>query len=594
MRALRLVAFLGAALSMPVLASAQTSAYICTPDAQVLRYTPGSTGPVTDLWYTGNKKEAFDDCVVGPDGWLYIASGSSILRLDLSTPTATGAAPLLSLVGSAARGLAFNINTLYINTATTGVYTLAGVAGPADPLTFPNAATPLPSVAAADGHGIAFDVLGNLIVSAGAAVLQAPVALAPPLYATPATSLLTRTGTVFGVAVNTCGEVVYADKGTRSLMRRPKGAAASTTLATFASPDYPVAVEIDSNNNLYVVTAQSDTGSAGKLWKFDGSLSNGCAAPAAPAGPIVDLSALLSGSAKLKGLLSARALGLALAPTDASLTRTFTPAQCSNLYNFGYHTVRLTFADCSVPFSVKIDALKSKPTQVNFSAPLDAGLEGLRYSPMGGYIVQYILNDRVATTSTPVPGPPFLFDAQYGFYTQETLGTPGIARAETHGVADPFNESVISDFWDVGVLDAASGERGDDFSKRVLYNSALATLSTDCAISAADWEEPLNTGNPLFKVGQNVKVAFTAKTSTGAACGGGGTMHLSVVRTSPSPLAMQVTQSVGGAQTLNIMSNTGDRYSFNLDTSLFGTGTFQLTVWGDKLPPTNKVFAIGQ
>jgi hypothetical protein len=91
-----------------------------------------------------------------------------------------------------------------------------------------------------------------------------------------------------------------------------------------------------------------------------------------------------------------------------------------------------------------------------------------------------------------------------------------------------------------------------------------------------------------------VKVAFTAKTPTGAACGGGGTMHLSVVRTSPAPLAMQVTRSVGGAQTLNIMSNTGDRYSFNLDTSLFGTGTFQLTVWGDKLPPTNKVFAIGQ
>ena len=71
-------------------------------------------------------------------------------------------------------------------------------------------------------------------------------------------------------------------------------------------------------------------------------------------------------------------------------------------------------------------------------------------------------------------------------------------------------------------------------------------------------------------------------------------MRVSVLRTSPAPLTMQLTQSSGNAQTDNIMSNQGDRYSFNLDTTGFGTGAFQVTVWGDKIAPTTRTFAIGQ
>jgi hypothetical protein len=585
-----------AGLALPVVASAQTTTYLCTPDGQVLKQAVNANGSSggTTIWYTGNKKEAFDDCVVGPDGWLYISSGASILRLKLDAATPNGTAPVLAVLGSAARGIAFNVNTLYINTAASGIVAMTGVPAGSGPLTF-SSANALLSVSPSDGHGIAFDVLGNLVLTSGTQVLRAAVNLAEPFYSTSPSSLLTRPATVFGTAVNTCGQIVYADKNTRSVRSRSKDGLSSTTLATFQNAlDYPVAVEIDSNNNMYVVTAQSDTGSIAKLWLVPGSLANGCAAAGVLQTPIVELSTLLSGTNKLKGLLSDRALGVAVAVTHASIARTFNSATplCSNLYDFGYHTLRLTFADCSQPFSVTVDALKSKPSEVSFSGEIDPAVEGLRYSPMGGYIVQYVLNN---------PGPasptldPFPYNAEYRYAAQETLGTPGVARAQAHGLTATFTENTIQDFWDIGVLDPFAGDRGNDFSKRVLFNAPLATSSTTCTIALADWDQPFNSQNPLFKQGQAIKIAFTARDSiTGAPCGGGGTMRLSVLRTSPTPLVLQQTQSVGGAQTGNVMDNQGDKYSFNLETSGFGIGTFQVTVWGDKIAPTTRTFSIGQ
>ena len=587
MRLFRVVLWFAATLSLPALASAQTPIYICTADAQVLRQVanPVPTSGATTLWYTGGKKESFDDCVVGPDGWLYISSGFSIQRISLDTATPNGGASLVALLGSASRGLAFNGSILYINTATTGIVTLKGVATSTDPLSFPDAPVPLFNVTPSDGHGVVFDVMGNLVLSSGTTLQRAPVALTPPFYPTPPALLLTRADTIFGTAVNTCGHIVFADRSSRSILAGSKSMPFTTsTLATFSSPDYPVAVEVDSNNHMWVLT---DNGTSAKLWQVPGSLANNCA-PAAPS-LVLDLGTLLSGPNKLHGLSSARALGLAVDRTDATLIHGYdstTPA-CSRLFDFGYHTVRLAFGDCTIPFSVSIAALKSKPTEVNFSTALGTGLEGVQNSPFGGYIPQFVLT---RTGGSQL----FSYAAEYGLYAQVKIGIPGVARTAGHGRTDPFTANVIGDFWDVGIFDFAMGERGPDFSKRVVFNAPLPPLSADCTISAADWEEPLNTGTPLFKIGQNVKVAFTAKTSTGAPCGGGGTMHVSVVRLSPAPVTTMAVQSVGSAQTGNVMSNVGDRYFFNLDTSGYGPGMYQITVWGDVIQPANKTYIIGQ
>jgi hypothetical protein len=590
MRVLRVLLWLAPFSVIPAVAEAQTTAYICTADAQVVRQTanPAPATGGTSVWYTGGKKASFDDCVVGPDGWLYISSGSSILRISLEVPTAPGGAAALTLLESAARGVAFNGTTLYINTASSGIQTLKGVETGSDPLSFPDPTASLFPVTPGDGHGVVFDVIGNLVLSSGATLQRAPVAFVVPFYPSPPAALLTRGGTIFGTAVNTCGETLIADKLSRSVLRVPKTSPFTpSTLASFTSPDYPVAIEVDSNNNTYVLTAQADDGAQAKLWRLSGNLSNSCA-PAAPA-LVVDLSTLLSGRDKLAGLKSAAALGVAVDRTDATLSLGYGPTTpgCRQLFDFGYHTVTLGFAECTSPFSISIAALKSKPTEVNFSSALGAGLEGVRYSPLGGYVVQYVL-----TRTGGIP--PFAFSSQYGFYAQETFGTPGIARAASHGLTDPFTTSVIDDYWDVGIFDAAVGERGDDFSKRVVYNAPLPPFTADCTISPFSWEEPLHTGTPLFKMGQNIKIAFTATTTTGTPCGGGGMMHVSVVRVSPGPLTTLLVQSVGGAQTGNMMNNVGDRYSFNLDTSGYGPGTFQITVWGDRIPPANKVFVIQQ
>jgi len=588
MCSLRVAAFVAAVLGLPTLgfAQAQTTIYICTPDGQVIRQLVDASGTIgTNLLYTGNRNEAFTDCVVGPDGWLYIASGASVIRINPATPPRSGSATTLSLVGSTAQSLAFNVSTLYIMTATTGLYTLTGTPGLTDPLDFPDPATALMSVGAGAGHGLAFDVFGNLVVTAGGTLQRALVNLTAPFYTNAPSILLTRTATLFGAAVNTCGEIVYADKASRTLRVRAKDGSAHRTLTSFPNTaDYPVALEIDSSNNTYVMTAQSDAGASAKLWRIGGNLTNSCAA--GNAALILDLSTLLSGMNKLKGLSSARALGVAVGPTDVSMTRNFTTAACHQLFDFGYHTASLSFSGCSSPFSVTIHALKTKPSDVVFSGVLGSEHTPVRYSPMGGHAVQYVF--------TGGPAAPFTFASELGFYAQEVLARPGIARASGHAPADPYTESVMTDFWDVGIHDAAAGTRGDDFSKRIVFNSPAPPAQADCRIEPASWEEPFLTQTPLFKRNQVVKVAFTARTSTGEPCGGGGTMHVSVARVSPPPVTLFAAQSAGNAQTGNVMSNEGDKYWFNLDTQPLGIGEFVVTVWGTTLPPTTRTFTIGQ
>lgn len=592
MRALRVATFVAAALAPPWIASAQVTTFICTPDAQVLKQVvnPDGSSGGTSVWYSGGKTETFYGCKVGPDGWLYFTSGASVRRLDLNTPTPAGAAPIVSLLPTAGRSIAFNVTTLYANTLSSGIQTLVGVRGSSDPLSFPDPVTQLFSVSPTDGHGIAFDVPGNLILSSGSNVLKAAVNLVFPFYTNAPASVASRTSTVFDTAVNTCGEIIYADKQTRSVRRQAKGGIEST-LATFPNPaDYPGGIDIDSNNNIYVLTMQSDSGAAAKMWRIAGSLSNGCAA-ATPT-LVVDFTTLLSGMNKVKGLKSDRALAVTATPTDASLTQSFSAAQCSNLYDFGYHTVRLTFDDCTVPFSVTVDALKSKPSDVTFGGEIPVTAQHVPYSPLGGFVTQIRLNDRIGP-SGPLTGL-FGFNGQLGYFAQVIVGTPGLGRAAGDSPTAPYLENVWTDFWDVNVHDAAVGDRGPDFSKRVVFNVPLSATAADCTVKLADYGQPFNTQQPLYKVTQNVQIEFIPTTSTGEPCGGGGTIRVSVARLDPLPVTLLLAESSGNAQTMNIMSNQGNKFWFNLDTTGFGTGLFLVTFSGDTIVSTSRTFMIGQ
>src|SRR5207302_1270405 len=85
MRPLPILAALSVVLLAPALADAQPTTYVCTPAAQVL--TVDGTSGATAVLYTGSG--SFSDCVLGPDGWLYVSNGTSILRFD---PTSSATA----------------------------------------------------------------------------------------------------------------------------------------------------------------------------------------------------------------------------------------------------------------------------------------------------------------------------------------------------------------------------------------------------------------------------------------------------------------------------------------------------------------------
>src|SRR5207302_942260 len=133
---------------------------------------------------------------------------------------------------------------------------------------------------------------------------------------------------------------------------------------------------------------------------------------------------------------------------------------------------------------------------------------------LGGFVVQYILTG----SGTPPP-----FNAKYAFFTQETIGAPGVARTTNDAPTATYDENVTSDYWAIGSLDDSGGERGNDYSKRVVFNSNLA-VGSSCA--AGPFEQPLLSGNPLFKSNQDIKIAFSLN-GTGCASG---TLHVSIVR----------------------------------------------------------------
>jgi hypothetical protein len=122
---------LAALLMIPATAMPQSqpvvpTAYVCTPDGQILKVN----GTAATVILSGGG--AFDDCVFGPDGRVYLSeflandlAPNRIERLDPDS-----ASPILEMVAalpSAPRGMAFNITTLYINTAASGVYALPGI-----------------------------------------------------------------------------------------------------------------------------------------------------------------------------------------------------------------------------------------------------------------------------------------------------------------------------------------------------------------------------------------------------------------------------------------------------------------------------------
>lgn len=585
-----------------VLAQSAPAVYVCTPDGQVLEVN-GTAGRVIATESGG----AFDDCVLGPDGWLYISEvlgGATplnrVVRLD---PASTS--PQLSVVttlASAPRGLAFNVTpaatapanraTLFINTASSGVFTLQETGASVTPLAFAATATKLPSSPTTSGHGLTFGDLGDLVVATGSTVQSAPA-----FYTN--FSTLVRNAAPQDVTINTCREIVYTDKTSQSVKRIANNG--TKTLLTLSKKAFPTAAETDLSNHIYFLSAEDDSGTNAILWRADppanAPLAQSCETVSATA--LIDFKASVSGPDMIPGLLSSRAKGLAIGVSSAAISHTFT-GECKFAYDFGHHVVTYAFdPPCADAAGITLDVAtyKSRWADVTFTNPPFASAPatwGLRESAMGAFGVQYVLHASKGGTDL-VTLPHYL--QTYAFNTQETLFTPGLARREEKDLSLPFDENITGDVWNV---DPIIGVRGTGGSKHTLFNSNLAQT---CVLDNR-FEEPLNSNNPLFNGPQNIKIAIGAKDANGNPCDGG-TLHVSLIRCADAacqngPFAPQlVTSSV---QSGNIMSGLGKgKYGYNLDLAAVDTSgaevspvTFMITVWSDIAPPKNQMFRVSK
>jgi hypothetical protein len=591
MRKLKALPALAALLLAPAEAAAQPTVYVCTQAAQVVAVN--ATTKVAEVIYTGSG--SFSDCGLGPDGRLYIANDSQVIRFDPANPPPSGQVETVAAFSSAARGLSFNVTTLYVSTASPQVLAFPGTSEVTQGGSFPApvgvaAFTPPPGPPPA-GQGIAFAIDGPLWFVSGATVRQS---LAP--YATSQGLATTGLTSPIGVGVNTCGDLLVADQASQSVKRFSKNGGFLSTYLDFAQNSdlrkhFPRHFEIDASNRAYIVADSSTSGKDALILRA-GPASAGvdpttidptssCASAAQ-----VEVLAQLKASA-ISGLISNRAVGIAVGPTNQQITNTFSPDDCGpKVYNFGYHVLKLDFETCFNPFSLTVTALKSKPSEVSFVNNLlefpTTPIEGMRYSPLGGYVIQYVYEEPLAPLP-PQSGVDFdSFTAQYGFFTQEVVGMPGVAKAADHAPAAAFTTNVGHDYWDVGFLDASAGERENDFSKRVVFNSGLAKACT-----FGGFEEPLRSGNPQFNNPQNIKIAFKL---SGSDCNGG-QLRVSVARLTGSGFEIQ--DVVSGQQQDNQMDANGPgNYIYNLDTIGYVPGTYRITVWGNLISPTSKDIVI--
>jgi hypothetical protein len=643
MRALRIVGVLVSCLLVPGVVAAQVhtsgpapTVYVCTAGGQVVT-VDGATGAASVLFPANFSSDgSFNDCVVGPDGWLYIAKANQIVRINPSVTTANVDDPVATLPSGAgdARGLSFNITTLYINTSSGGVYKLVGTPGlfptPDDRLDFASGGTssacpstqtlPCPTLLiglGTSGQGLAFDRLGNLDVASGNGVQQ----LFPTNYTTGG-GLLTGglVGPTFGIAVNTCNDVLVADVGSKSIKRRPDtlGATfANVTGLTFSGNEYPRHFQIDSSNRGYLVTTSSSLSGA-KIYRFNPVGSNPIASCSSATQTLLK-ELKTSGSGSVPGLISTSAVGLAIGRSSHSITNTF-PAgvDCKQVFNYGFHTVGITFQECFTSFDVTLTSHMSEPSQIEFTSgglvnPLpDPPIEAMRYSPEGGFGIEYVFEHPPFEPLAPPlpvgcpssgPGCQYLmtgsgeaYRAIYSFVSQEQIKTPGIASNSTSHTLDasvPYTDSVADDYWDLRVFGVdPPGDRGDGFgSKKVVFNAGLATA---CAIDGT-FETPLADLNPPQMSGNNLKIAFKAVTldtqgnPTNTPCEGG-TLFVSIVRIDPLPFT--VVNVTSNSNEGNLMDEQSGKYSYNLQLSTgeYTSGTYLITVWGNVLEPVTKQF----
>jgi hypothetical protein len=579
-------------LLAPALAFAQSTdpiVYVCTPDAVIYKVV----GTTSTKLYTGTGR--FDHCDVGPDGYLYVLNNTKILRLNpTSKNTASSSAEFVGPeLGSDGRGAAFNASAYYINTASTGVVKVTTT--PAVPLIFSNMKTQLtPLNSPGEGRDLLFDVRGNLIFIQGGAVYR----IAPPYLETP-TPLVSDSA--FGLALDTCRQVVFTDTVNRKVNRiveivdldppidPPQFVVVEITgvnLAGGSNPEIPLDASFDTQGRLYLLAGPNVNGTnTVKLYRY------------LPVSAVGTQTTCASVTNKTQLFSDNKAIGVAVGPDNVSITNTFSSSDCQNgsvtkKYDFGYHAVTLTFPDCTNTFpsvppnqitNFTITAVKAMPSETNFSSAFPASTEGMQYSPMGDFVVQHLLS---ISGYNPFAGPPpstHPLELIYHFFTQVIIHEPGVGSAADHATTADFTTKVGTDYWEAGILDPPAGERGDTCcSKRVVFNAPTQN-NNGCTLS---FGSPLQTAQPQrFQFGQNI----TLNVNVQGGCTGG-TLRVDIHEDLPAEFVKKAVTS--NVETDNMMSPNGPSSFIYHLLNILPPGNYVVTVSGTAGAPISHKFFV--
>src|SRR5713101_7768618 len=549
--------------------------------------------------------------VVGPDKRIYICDPalSKIHRVrqdgmqfetvyDMSTATSPNNPGL-------PEGPSFKGSDLYFNTASatggTGVWKIAGAAAVAFGGSF-NAPTHVLTQAAA-GEGTAFGTAGttsgqllavekstNRVLSCNPSSCTTPTIL----IANGDTRVLDRP---FGIAVNSAGDIFVANGGSiQNINHFGSDGTFIGTYASFSGKGFPVFLEFDALDRLYVVTNADPTAAGGKVWRID------------PPGGETNLVFLVALSTSIPGVTSDEAVGLGVAPT-AAITKTYGVSPSSPVSNefdftdtFALSTdrVKITFPAVATAFNLTVfreeipEALLGLQLATNF-----ANISCAEYNSDRGTCVVY--EEGVGPKLNPLPPSDYTgpVDFQVFYPGIGIIGTPVLAHARDDMLQTPvdqYDENELKGFTlatSVGDPTGMDGGSGG-LSRHVALNTPLVLAGT----TFCGFDPPVAQGGLTFSKPQTIAIKFRIAASGGSCAAGpfitNAVSQLWLFDVTTSTFITPGPSGDSSAPNFFHVDTTSGENIFNLSTKDLAPGTYIFTMTSNSVSAQFSFFFLTQ
>jgi hypothetical protein len=585
---------------------------------------PGATQGQITVLLTDNSSN-FGDIAFGPDGRLYFTDsiGMRVVRFDLVSASSETVANIPGtpngLAFSSSNGL--NNGDLYVNSST-GVWLIGGIAcvgcAPSLPITPTHAIT----FSAPKAGGNAFDVFSKgenetqvIVDQTNGQILQSSFSSQFGGFNS-ATFLANVPSLGQGIFANFCGDTLVASGTTLrrlsfSFDNKGNLVVTQSTYANFLQNNVVQYFEVAADNTVLATTFVN--GAGGIVWMVK-PFTDGSGEPSCSAAPAITQLASLKAALQAKtpsNLVSNVANGVALGPTSIKITKSFDPANQSQIYNFGPTQLIVNFEQVLQPFTQSFTAVRSRPADISFSTPpFQLNTVPIHVAPLGGFAVQFVTpagtfpQNCSQNSGNPQYGPcppdNSAIQLKSSYSTQDFLNEPGTAGAEGDTLLTMPNALVnytddpTHDLW---FADTTSGTGQKQFSSGLTYVDDNQALKQTLAVAiqspvASCGATTTPTCNPQFKIGQSVTFKITFSPPPAFA---------PIARLSIAKVHVAADGTIQIDQTINVFSKNNvdvDNF-FNCSTSLnqcnynwdssgaatAGPGLYQGTIFSDSFVP---------